>query len=77
MVDTETAIKSTKQSALDYAINQVYQKYAINIYSIVLTIGEYIKGLQVDPFIMNVHTRGELMYGEKPSRFAENDTVRS
>jgi len=69
VVENESKIKPTKKIALDYAINEVFTKYAINIHSIVLTIDEYIKGLQDDLFIMNVHTRGELMYGEKPSRF--------
>lgn len=75
LVDTENAVNTIKQSALDYAINQVYPKYAINAYTIVLTVSEYIKGLQVDPFIMNVHTKGELMYGEKPSRFNKMGTT--
>ena len=43
--------------------------YGINVYPIVLSVDDYLSGLSKDVFIMDVHSRGEVLYGEKPRRF--------
>jgi len=46
------------------------ETYGIMVYPIVLTREEYVKGLEKDHFVIDVHAQGEVIYGEKPRRFS-------
>ena len=76
IVDKKTSINKIQNTALNYNIDHIFPKYGINTYTIVLTTNEYIKGLKTDKFIMNIHTHGELLYGQKPSRFNQMGTTK-
>ncbi len=69
IVEDESQIKSIRDDVLDFVSSEVFPVYGINIYPIVLSVDEYVSGLSKDVFIMDVHTRGEFLYGEKPRRF--------
>lgn len=48
----------------------LFEKYGINCYPIVLSERDYVKRLKEnDPFILYVHVEGELLHGKKPGRF--------
>lgn len=74
-VDIIIVVKSKKQTevmredVLDFVSSEIFPRYGINVYPIVLSVEEYISGLAKDAFIVDVHSRGELLYGEKPRRF--------
>jgi len=69
IVDDEGQIKSIRNDVLDFVGSKIFPVYGINVYSIVLSVDEYLSGLSKDVFIMDVHSRGEVLYGEKPRRF--------
>jgi predicted nucleotidyltransferase len=69
IVEDESQIKSIRDDVLDFVGSEVFPVYGINIYPIVLSVDEYLSGLSKDVFIMDVHSRGEVLYGEKPRRF--------
>jgi len=69
IVEDESQIKSIRNDVLDFVGSEVFPVYGINVYPIVLSVDEYLSGLSKDVFIMDVHTRGEVLYGEKPRRF--------
>lgn len=48
---------------------EIATRYGIAAYPIVLSKDEYVKGLEKDQFIIDVHARGEVLYGKKPRRF--------
>ena len=74
-VDIMIVVKSKRQTEvvrkdlLDFVSSEIFPRYGINVYPIVLSVEEYISGLAKDAFIVDVHSRGELLYGEKPRRF--------
>ena len=57
-----------KKSLVEYATNEVYPVYGVNVYPIVLYKSDYIAGLSKDRFIMNLHAHGDALYGKKPRR---------
>ncbi len=69
IVDDEAQIKAIRDYVLDFVGSNIFPVYGINVYPIVLSIDEYFSGLSKDVFIMDVHSRGEVLYGEKPRRF--------
>jgi predicted nucleotidyltransferase len=69
VVEDEGRIKSIRNDVLNFVGSKIFPVYGINIYPAVLSVKEYVSGLAKDAFIMNVHTRGEVLYGEKPRRF--------
>jgi hypothetical protein len=53
-----------QKDLLDFVSSKIFPVYGINVYPIVLSVEEYLSGLAKD-----VHSRGEVLYGEKPRRF--------
>ncbi len=58
-----------REAAVRFANEKISSKYGITVYPIVLSAESYLSGLRKDPFIMDVHARGEVLYGEKPRKF--------
>jgi predicted nucleotidyltransferase/DNA-binding transcriptional ArsR family regulator len=69
VVQDEEQVVPVKNKVLDFVNTKVFPVYGVNVYPIVLSVDEYISGLSADAFIMNVHSNGEVLYGEKPRRF--------
>lgn len=69
IVEGEGQVKSVRSDVLGFVGSEVFPVYGINVYPIVLSVEEYLSGLSKDVFIMDVHARGEALYGEKPRRF--------
>jgi len=69
IVDDESQIKSIRNDVLDFIGSNIFPTYGIDVYPIVLSVDEYLLGLSRDVFIMDVHSRGEVLHGEKPRRF--------
>lgn len=58
-----------KDEMIRYINSEVSLRYGVTIYPIVLSVEEYLKGLKKDQFIIDIHAKGEVLYGEKPTRF--------
>jgi predicted nucleotidyltransferase len=69
VVEYENQIAPIKNSVLNFVSSKIFPVYGVNVYPIVLSVDAYISGLSTDAFIMNVHSSGEVLYGEKPRRF--------
>lgn len=69
VVQNEKQVSFIKSKVLDFVSSKVFPVYGVNVYPVVLSVDEYISGLSTDAFIMNVHSNGEVLYGEKPRRF--------
>jgi predicted nucleotidyltransferase len=69
IIEGEDQVKSVRSDVLGFVSSEIFPVYGINVYPIVLSVEEYLSGLSKDVFIMDVHTRGEVLYGEKPRRF--------
>jgi predicted nucleotidyltransferase len=69
IVEDESQIKAIRNAVLDFVGSNIFPAYGVNVYPIVLSVAEYLSGLSRDVFIMDVHSRGEVLYGEKPRRF--------
>jgi predicted nucleotidyltransferase len=69
VVQNEKQVIPIKSKVLDFVNSKVFPVYGVNVYPIVLSVDEYMAGLSKDAFIMNVHSNGEVLYGEKPRRF--------
>jgi len=69
VVKDKSQTQTVKNDVLDFVNSMIFPAYGINIYPMVLSVEEYLSGLAKDVFIMDVHTRGEVLYGEKPRRF--------
>jgi len=70
IVKNKRQTESVKNDVLNFVGSKIFPIYGINVYPIVLSIEEYLHGLAEDPFIMDVHSRGEVLYGEKPRRYS-------
>jgi predicted nucleotidyltransferase len=74
-VDILIVVKNKRQTravgkdVLGFVGSEVFPVYGVNVYPMVLSVEEYLSGLSKDAFIMDVHSRGEVLYGEKPRRF--------
>jgi len=69
VVKGKRQIEAVRRDVLAFVGSEVFPVYGINVYPIVLSVEEYVSGLAGDAFIMDVHSRGEVLYGEKPRRF--------
>ena len=58
-----------KQDMVSFINSEISMQYGITIYPIVVSVQEYKTMLEKDPFIIDVHAKGEVLYGEKPRRF--------
>jgi len=70
VVNNKEQTDSVRKDMLTYVNSEISPVYGINVYPIVLTVEEYLSGLAEDAFIMDVHTRGEVLHGEKPRRYS-------
>lgn len=62
-------VEKIKDEMIRYINSEVSLRYGIAIYPVVLSVEEYLKGLKQDQFIIDVHAKGEVLYGERPTRF--------
>lgn len=62
-------VQRIRDDIIQFINSEISLKYGIAVYPIVLSNEEYVRGLSKDQFIIGVHSRGEVLYGEKPSRF--------
>jgi hypothetical protein len=69
VVKSNRQTEAVRKDVLDFVSSEIFPVYGINVYPIVLSIEDYVSGLAKDAFIMDVHSRGEVLYGEKPRRF--------
>jgi predicted nucleotidyltransferase len=69
LVEDKNQIEPIKKTVKNYASSKIFPMYGVNAYPIVLSTDEYLSGLSKDTFIMNVHSSGEVLYGEKPRRY--------
>jgi predicted nucleotidyltransferase len=69
IVEKKSQVEPTRKSVFAYVGTKIFPAYGINAYPIVVSVDEYLSGLSKDTFIMNVHSSGEVLYGEKPRRF--------
>jgi predicted nucleotidyltransferase len=69
IVKDNSQIQAMKKDTLGFVSSEIFPAYGINVYPIVLSVQQYLSGLAKDAFIMDVHSRGEILYGEKPRRF--------
>ena len=65
----EQNVEEIRTEMLRYINSELSLRYGITIYPIVLSVEEYLKGLKYDQLIIDVHAKGEVLYGEKPTRF--------
>lgn len=68
VVDDEENLGEMKRKLIRYVNDEVYPQYGVNAYTIFLSKSEYIGGLSGDKFIIDAHTYGETLFGEKPTR---------
>jgi len=69
IVKNKEQTENVRKDMLSFVSSQISPVYGINVYPIVLSVDKYLTGLAQDAFIMDVHSRGEVLYGEKPRRY--------
>jgi len=69
IVKNKEQTENVRKDMLSFVSSQISPVYGINVYPIVLSVDKYLTGLAQDAFIMDVHSRGEALYGEKPRRY--------
>ncbi|MBM5804994.1 MAG: hypothetical protein FJZ49_02845 [Candidatus Verstraetearchaeota archaeon] len=62
-------VQKIKDDMLQFINSEISMRYGITVYPVVLSYEGYVKGLSKDQFIIDVHSRGEVLYGERPSKF--------
>ena len=62
-------VHKIRNEMLRFINEEISIRYGVVVYPIVLSLEEYLKGLSKDQFIIDAHSKGELLYGEKPHRF--------
>ena len=62
-------VRRIRDDMIQFINAEISIRYGVAVYPIVLSDEEYVKGLSEDQFIINVHSEGELLYGEKPRKF--------
>jgi predicted nucleotidyltransferase len=70
IVENKAKTHGVTKDILNFLTSEIFPVYGINAYPIVLSTEEYVSGLAKDPFIMNIHANGEVLYGEKPRRYS-------
>ncbi len=68
VVDNGSSLGVMRKRLVEYTNGEIYPRYGVNAYTIVLSESEYISGLSGDKFIIDTHTNGETLFGEKPTR---------
>ncbi|MBR9701890.1 winged helix-turn-helix transcriptional regulator [Candidatus Pacearchaeota archaeon] len=61
--------KDVEKDLIGFINKEISMKYGIVVYPMVLSKKEYIVGLEDSSLVIEAHSHGELMYGEKPRRF--------
>lgn len=61
-------VTSIKNTLISYLNSTIIEKYGISVYPIVLSADQYVSALQKDPFIIDLHVKGEVLFGKKPRR---------
>jgi predicted nucleotidyltransferase len=61
--------REVEKDLIGFINSEISRKYGIAVYPMVLTKGEYVKGLKDNPLVIEAHSKGELIYGKKPRRF--------
>jgi len=69
VTESEDQVKEAEKNLLNFINSDIVPRYGIVVYPIVLSVEEYKSGLSKDAFIIDIHARGEVLYGEKPRRF--------
>ena len=69
VTESRDEVKNVKKSLVEFVNSEIVPSYGIVVYPVVLSLEEYKSGLSEDAFIIDVHARGEVLYGEKPRRF--------
>jgi len=69
VVKNKRQTEGVRKDVLNFVGSEIFPTYGINVYPIVLSVEEYLSRLSKDAFIMDVHSRGEVLYGKKPRRF--------
>lgn len=70
VVRNERQTEAVEKNVLDFVSSEIFPMYGINVYPVVLSVKEYLSGLAEGSFVIDVHSRGEVLYGEKPRRFS-------
>ena len=61
-------VSSIKKALSSYVNSEIAEKYGISVYPVVLSSEEYVSALKDDPFIIDIHVKGEVLHGEEPKR---------
>jgi len=69
VAENNQPVQKIKSDLLNFINSEISLSYGIAAYPIVLTLDDYVAELGKDRFVINVHSKGELIYGEKPRRF--------
>jgi len=59
-------VPSIKKALSSYVNSEIAERYGISVYPVVLSSEEYVSALKDDPFIIDIHVKGEVLHGEKP-----------
>lgn len=71
IVESDKSAKKIKKTLLEYIDKKIFPRYGITLYPFIISRQEYLKRLNKrDIFILESHTKGEVLYGEKPRRFS-------
>jgi len=70
VVVTEKDVERIRDDLLQFINTEISLKYGVTVYPMVISSEDYVEGLSKDRFIIDVHSRGEVLYGEKPRRFS-------
>ncbi len=61
--------RDVEKDLIGFVNKEISMKYGVAVYPIVLSKKEYVVGLEDSPLVIEAHSHGELIYGEKPRRF--------
>lgn len=68
IVASSENVTAIKKGLVSYIDSEVTEKYGISVCPIVVSTEEYISALKRDPFVIDLHAKGVVLYGEKPRR---------
>lgn len=69
IVSPSKNVISIRKALISYINSEISEKYGISVYPIVMSAEEYVSALKRDPFVIELHVKGDVLYGEKPRRF--------
>ena len=71
ILENDKDLKEVRGFLLRYIDEKIFPQYGITLFPFVISRREFLERLGGrDPFIAQVHTTGEVVYGEKPRRFS-------